>query len=207
MTVYHSLYLFSKFSTSNHFSNILDSILTSCGIHTIFQPQPKGWKTSPTSVYFWWIREADSLASNHHCWVMIRGRDFPLGHPCCHFRLMDILFPKLCMLQLLSPCADLPRLDLKQVHISIWGPLSTLWLLLYSCLIPQNSATFIGLLLQKPHITTSELRCELRSRPLPAIYVLSWLLADVPPISKPLKPDAEEQHGMLHAASCSETWR
>ena len=171
------------------------------------QPQPKGRciKTKlPTSVYFWWIREADSLASNHLWWSMDGPWDFPIriSHWATPAATSDwwIFCSQSCAcLSSLCPCADrLPRLDLKQVHISIWGPLSKSWLLC-SFWIPAKFGHWHWTHASKTthfHLWTS----VLRSRPLPAIYVLSWLLADVPPISKPLKPDVEEQHGMLHAA-------
>ena len=126
---------------------------------------------------------------------------FPLGHPCCHFRLMDFLFPKLCMLELLKSMDRLPRLDLKKVYISIWGPLSKVWLLC-SFWIPAKFGHWHWTSASKTthrHLWTS----VLRSRPLPAIYVLNWLLADVPPISKPLKPDVEASKNSMECAACS----
>ena len=139
-----------------------------------------------------------------HGWFMgFPYKIFPLGHPCCHFRLMDFLFPKLCMLQLLkshvqSACQGWIwrkyTFQSEDLRVKLW--------LLCSFWIPAKFGHWHWTPASKTthrHLWTS----LLRSRPLPANYVLSWLLADVPPISKPLKPDVEASKNSMECAACS----
>ena len=130
------------------------------------QPQPKGRciKTKlPTSVYFWWIREADSLASNNLWWSMDGSWDFPMGfsHWATPAATSDwwIFCSQSCAcLSSLSPWTACQGWIWRKYTFQS----EDLWVKYDYCVVsesPQNSATGIGLLLQKPHIATSELRC------------------------------------------------
>lgn len=165
------------------------------------QPLTEGVRC-PTSVYFWWIREADSLASNHLWWSMDGPWDFLIGfsHWATPAATSDwwIFCSQSCAcLSSLSPWTACQGWIWKKYTFQS----EDLWVLC-SFWIPAKFGHWHWTSASKTthrHLWTS----VLRSRPLPAIYVLNWLLADVPPISKPLKPDVK-QHGMrsmqlLHA--------